>query len=238
MQGLHRPPGSRSRRGTLPALFLSCSYAASPAATMPAIAAFPSLSLVSPVTPTAPTIVPTPSRMRTPPAAGTMPAGFRPAALMNVGRSIAISPMTRDDTPSASARTPWPSRSVGADWTNHPRERRQSCGRPRREPRRRGASGKAIGLPSALPKRWFAPDRVKCGSFSLLPERGWNPRGREPPVAQSINSTVCTMAVVEKRAICVAQPILPVAITSACSLSMLPALRWPSVSAISDCRML
>ena len=68
-----------------------------------------------------------------------------------------------------------------------------------------------------------------------------NPKARlgiGPPVAQSSNSTVWTMGRFVPFPICVAQPILPVAMRSGRIRSILATLRARSRSAISGCRML
>src|SRR5690606_6681843 len=83
--------------------------AESPTAAIPASAHASSWSDVSPVMPTAPIVFPSLSATSTPPAAGTMPAGARLLnALTKVGRSAAISPTARLDTPSASAVDAFP----------------------------------------------------------------------------------------------------------------------------------
>ena len=62
--------------------------------------------------------------------------------------------------------------------------------------------------------------------------------GTGPPVAQSISSTVCTTGMAVPPAIWVMQPILPAAITSGLSVSILATLRARKPCARSGCRML
>src|SRR5690606_30271336 len=72
-----------------------------------------SLSLVSPVTPIAPRIVPSAPHTITPPAAGTMPPSLIVwSEATKCGRSTAISPIVRLETPSASAPQPFPPASL------------------------------------------------------------------------------------------------------------------------------
>ena len=65
-----------------------------------------------------------------------------------------------------------------------------------------------------------------------------SPSGSGPPVAQSRSWTVCTTGTPVLWPICMAQPMLPVAITCGFSRSRLATLRSPSWPAISGCRML
>jgi hypothetical protein len=64
------------------------------------------------------------------------------------------------------------------------------------------------------------------------------PSGAGPPLAQSSNSTVCTTGMAVPPAICVMQPILPAAITSGFSRSILVTLRSRNFPASAGWRML
>src|SRR5690606_5882016 len=103
--GCHPPPA----RGAGRAQF----FAFSPPAAIAASAQASSLSLVSPVTPIAPSTEPPSSQTITPPAAGTMPPSLIVSTeAMKCGRSSAISPIVRLDTPSASAPQAFPPASL------------------------------------------------------------------------------------------------------------------------------